>query len=146
MSYSTPENYIAYFTRRDATGVTAGRGEATPDEDRIAYHLQAASDRIDSYISARYRLPLTDIPCALRDYCCDIARYLLTGTERKCTDEIRLRYEDAMDWLKLVASGKVGIGTNAENGGTVDSSAPDVAFYSGGEDVWSRNRTGGGCY
>lgn len=137
---------MAYFTVRDATGVSAGRGYAEPDETRIAYHLQAASNRIDSWIGARYRLPLTDVPEALRDYCCDIARYLLTGTERPCTEEIRLRYEDAMDWLKLVSAGKASIGTNPENGSSIESAAPSVAFYSGGDDLWSRDRTRGGCY
>ena len=146
MSYATPENYKAYFTLRDAVGVTAPRGRGEPDDERIAYHLKGASNRIDSYIGARYLLPLTDVPDALRDYCCDIARYLLTGTERPCTEEIRLRYEDAMSWLKMVANGKISIGSNTENGSSVETSSPGVAFYSGGEDLWSRNRTGGGCY
>ncbi|WP_158780711.1 gp436 family protein [Pantoea sp. BAV 3049] len=146
MSYATPDNYKAYFTSRDAVSVTAARGKAEADDDRIAYHLNSASNRIDAWIGARYTLPLRDIPDALRDYCCDIARYLLTGTERTCTEEIRLRYEDAMSWLKQVANGKVSIGSNPENGGSVDSSSPDVAFYSGGEDLWSRDRTQGGCY
>lgn len=146
MSYATPEDYIAYFTERDATGSTAQRGKAEPDTDRIARHLRGASGRIDAYIGARYRLPLNDVPDALRDYCCDIARYLLTGTEHQCAEEIRLRYEDAIAWLKLVATGKAGIGTNPENGASIEGSAPDVYFYSGGEDLWSRRNTRGGCY
>lgn len=146
MSYATPDNYIAYFGERDATGASAQRGKAVPDRDRLTYHLEGASARIDAYIGARYRLPLADVPQALRDYCCDIARYLLTGTERTCTEEIRLRYEDAIAWLKLVATGKAGIGTNPENGASVEGSAPDVFFYSGGEDLWSRRNTNGGCY
>jgi Mu-like prophage protein gp36 len=146
MSYATPEDYIAYFTVRDAATVSAPRGRADPDEERIAYHLQSASNRIDSYIGARYRLPLADVPDALRDYCCDIARFLLTGTEHRCSEEIRIRYDDAISWLKLVAAGKTGIGSNPENGSVVEPSSPDVTFYAGGEDLWSRRRTGGGCY
>ena len=146
MRYATPEDYIAYFTVRDAATVSAPRGRTEPDEERIAYHLQSASNRIDSYIGARYRLPLADVPDALRDYCCDIARFLLTGTEHRCPEEIRIRYDDAISWLKLVAAGKTGIGSNPENGSGVEPSSPDVTFYAGGEDLWSRRRTGGGCY
>lgn len=102
MTYATVDDYIAYFTERDAAGVSAPRGHGEPDTLRIARHLQSASDRIDSYISARYSLPLTDVPGALRDYCCDIARFLLTGNERTTTDEMRIRYDDAIAWLKRV--------------------------------------------
>lgn len=146
MSYATPANYVSYFSLRDATAVSAPRGRGEPDNDRLASHLQSASNRIDSYISGRYRLPLTDIPDALRDYCCDIARYLLTGTERPCTDEVRERYDDAISWLKLVAAGRVGIGSNTETGSTVESTATGTVFYAGDDDLWSRKRTGGGCY
>lgn len=146
MSYATPEDYKAWFTERDAVSVSAPWHSDKADDKRIAYHLRAASGRIDAYIGARYRLPLRQVPDALRDYCCDIARYLLTGNEHTCNEVIRLRYEDAISWLKLVASGKVGIGANPENGGTIDASEPGVTFYSGGEDLWSRNRTGGGAY
>lgn len=146
MSYATPDDYISYFTERDAAGVSASRGRGEPDETRIARQLEAASGRIDAYIGARYRLPLKDVPDALRDYCCDIARYLLTGTEHPCTELIRLRYEDAISWLKLVAAGKASIGSNPENGSTIEPSAPTLSFWSGSEDLWSRRNTGGGCY
>lgn len=146
MVYATPEDYISFFTVRDAATVTAPRGRADPDEARIERHLQSASRRMDSYIGARYVLPLTDVPEALRDYCCDIARFLMTGTEHRCTDEIRIRYDDAISWLKRVADGKVSIGTSTQSGATVAVSSPDVEFYSDGQDLWSRRRTGGGCY
>ncbi|KAF1366538.1 gp436 family protein [Yokenella regensburgei] len=146
MSYATPEDYKAYFTERDAVSVSAPWASAEADDERIARHLRGASGRIDAYISARYRLPLRQVPDALRDYCCDIARYLMTGNEHTCNEVIRLRYEDAIAWLKLVASHKVSIGSNPENGGGIDAATPTVEFYSGGDDLWSRNRTGGGAY
>ncbi|MGX5056719.1 gp436 family protein [Enterobacter asburiae] len=146
MTYATPEDYIAYFTERDATGVSAKRGVGAPDTTRIARHLQSASDRIDSYLGARYTLPLVDVPGALRDYCCDIARFLMVGTEHSTTEEMRIRYDDAIAWLKRVADGKITLGSAPGDGQTVEPSSPDVVFYCGGEDLWSRNRTGGGCY
>ncbi|WP_176227929.1 hypothetical protein [Cedecea sp. NFIX57] len=45
-----------------------------------------------------------------------------------------------------MAAGKVSLGSMPDGGKTVEPSSPDVVFYSGGEDLWSRNRTGGGCY
>lgn len=146
MSYATPEDYKAYFTERDAVSVSAPWASAEADDERIARHLRGASGRIDAYISARYRLPLRQVPDAMRDYCCDIARYLMTGNEHTCNEVIRLRYEDAIAWLKLVAAYKVSIGSNPENGGSIDAATPTVEFYSGGDDLWSRNRTGGGAY
>lgn len=153
MVYATVEDYIAYFTERDAVSVSARQGSGEVVEARIAWHLKAASGRIDAYIGARYALPLTTVPDCLRGYCCDIARYLLTGNERQVNDTIRLRYEDALDWLKLVATGKVGIGSDVGSGTVVDSAPPGVEFGSDGVDfgerggdIWSRRHTGGGAY
>ncbi|MFN1149943.1 gp436 family protein [Serratia liquefaciens] len=153
MVYATVEDYIAYFTERDAVSVSARQGSGEVVETRIAYHLKSASGRIDAYIGARYALPLATVPDCLRGYCCDIARYLLTGSEHQVNETIRLRYEDALDWLKLVGTGKVGIGSDVDSGAVVDTAPPGVAFGSDGAafgdqggDIWSRRRTGGGAY
>ncbi|ECI3497709.1 DUF1320 domain-containing protein, partial [Salmonella enterica subsp. salamae] len=54
--------------------------------------------------------------------------------------------EEATGWLRLVAAGKVGIGSNPENGTVTETGGATTTFYSGGTDLWSRERTGGGCY
>lgn len=66
--------------------------------------IQDASEEIDSYIAAKYTLPLPNTPNNLKRLACDIARYRLYFQQP--TEEVRKRYEDAKDFLKGVRDGK----------------------------------------
>ena len=65
-----------------------------------------ASEEMDSYLAARYALPITSgIPAILTAKAVDIARFRLYDDHP--TETVRKRYEDAVAWLKLVAMGTV---------------------------------------
>ena len=66
--------------------------------------LDDASQIADGYICAYYTVPLEGAPQNLKIYVCDIARYLLWKS--RASEEVRQRYEDAISYLKLVASGR----------------------------------------
>ena len=66
--------------------------------------MDDASQIADGYICAYYTVPLEGAPQNLKIYVCDIARYLLWKS--RASEEVRQRYEDAISYLKLVASGK----------------------------------------
>ena len=69
--------------------------------------IQGATDEIDSYVMQRYRLPLAAAPAArLKRRCVDIAMYKLAVSVSGDDDLKRKRYEDALEWLEKVASGK----------------------------------------
>ena len=71
--------------------------------------LADATQIMDSYLGNQYDLPLPAETIALnplKRYCCDIARYLLAERLFKDSDEITLRYQDAMKWLQAVAEEK----------------------------------------
>lgn len=75
-----------------------------PDAAVSVLALADATEEADSYIGARYALPLAAVPEALRRTVCDIARYRLH--KDKPTEEVRTRYDDGISWLKAVAAGK----------------------------------------
>ncbi|EAA8719432.1 DUF1320 domain-containing protein [Salmonella enterica subsp. enterica serovar Abaetetuba] len=79
--------------------------------------LADASALIDSYISARYTLPLSSVPLALTQQCCAIAFYYLNTV--RATEQTRKRYEDALRWLEGIRDGKTPLGV------AQDSSAPE---------------------
>ncbi|EOR08323.1 gp436 family protein [Acinetobacter tandoii] len=66
--------------------------------------IQDASEEIDSYLAAKYALPLPSTPNNLKRLACDIARYRLYFQQP--TEEVRKRYEDAKEFLKGVRDGK----------------------------------------
>lgn len=67
--------------------------------------IRDATELADSYIAARYGLPLSGVPESLKGYVLDIAHYKLYT--QKPTEEARQRYEDAIAWLNRVSSGRV---------------------------------------
>lgn len=66
--------------------------------------IQDASEEIDSYLAAKYTLPLPSTPNNLKRLACDIARYRLYFQQP--TEEVRKRYEDAKEFLKGVRDGR----------------------------------------
>lgn len=133
---------VAYATRTDLTrfGVAAaalaGLTEATQDAA-----LAAASALADGYIPRRFTPPLTAWGDDLKRAVAMIAAYdLLSGRgfdpRGGGTDEnIRLRYEDAMAWLRDVSRGFI------DPRGVVDAT-PDVDDFGSGAGVASAPRRG----
>lgn len=116
---------MAYATRDDLArlGLPQAVISAIPLTDQDAA-LEAASDLADSYLRARYTLPLLSWQDDLRRAVCHIAAYDLlvrrgfnpTGAD----EQVRLRYEDAIRWLERVAQGLL-------SPDIVDSSVDDLA-------------------
>lgn len=88
---------LAQLTDRDAGLVidTAVLGRALADADA----------EIDSYLAARYALPLATTPTVLVRLAADMARYRLY--DDRVTEAVRNRYQDAVSLLKRLASGEV---------------------------------------
>jgi len=100
---------------RENAEETAGTVDATVALEA----LQRASSEADSYLAARYPLPLASTPQALASVVCDIARFRLTGGETTETTPIADRYKAAIAWLKDIASGRAvlpGVATVAAGG------------------------------
>lgn len=87
----------------------------TPADEAIQPHIDAAHAEVDAYLGARYELPLPTLPASLKPVLCDIARYRMAGGERT-TEQIALRYEQAVRFLKMVAQGTVSLGIEAKAG------------------------------
>lgn len=96
--------------------------------------LTGASAVIDSYVSRRYKLPLTTTPIVLRDHCMSIAWYKLHRGRHR--EEDRKAYEDAMAYLGQLSSGAAVL----DVGGSEPQSAPAQAVKDGPERTFSRTK------
>lgn len=101
--------------------------------------LDAASSLADGYLSSRFGLPLSAWGDDLRGCVCKLAAYDLMVTrgyspEAGRDDQLRLRHEDAMRWLRDVASGIVAIQ------GVTDSTPTDTTDNSGSRMVTNVSR------
>lgn len=79
----------------------------TIDEAAVERALTDACAEIDSYLAARYRLPVSDTPRLLSLLATDIARFRLQ--KGVSTEQARQRYEDAVAKLKDIAAGRINL-------------------------------------
>ncbi len=110
--YCTTEQLISWFgeleliQRTDREPFTGVINQTVLDEA-----IDAAGKKINSYLRARYPLPLSDERVAssgLAEVCGDIVRGILyKGIEN---EPVRLAYKDAIAWLKDIQSKAVSLG------------------------------------
>ncbi len=111
------EDYVLTSADRDEVGVV----DATAFGDA----LTQATSELNSYIGARYDLPLITVPAVLVRFCVDIAIYVSSTSPSELTVEKIARYKAAIKWALGVAAGNVSLGTDDpaagvdEDGGTV---------------------------
>lgn len=101
MAYATADDIETRLGSDDYLALTDRSGAGAADDDAVEDALEDASSLADSYIAAS--LPLDPVPGSLRRAVIDIAIYYLAGSRETTTQ--RKRYEDALAWLRDVASG-----------------------------------------
>ena len=141
--YATREDMVSAFGAKECISLTDREYVGAIDDDVLNGALTQASAEIDSYLCGRYPVPWTDEPRVLVGRCCDITRYLLCGAGTQMTEEIRLRYEDAIRYLERVADGRITLGRN--NSGEVQRSGTGARMVSAGR-VFGRDQTRGGSF
>ena len=129
MSYTSRAALEAAFGADEIRQLTDRDGDGEPDADFIASAISRTEGVIDGYLMGRYALPLAVIPGVLVAYACDIARYFLY--ENAAPEYVRQNYDDALRWLRDVASGKVLLSVAAQEAhalGSPQARAPDRVF------------------
>lgn len=70
----------------------------------VSRALSDASEEAASYVSAQYLPPYPTVPRPLISAVCDVARFRLY--KDRPTDNVKYRYEKAVEWFKQIAAGK----------------------------------------
>lgn len=110
MAYATRAAFIEQYGQDAVLTVADRDGDGVIDDLVVDKALANASAEIDSYVSAKHRLPLPVVPERFAGLAGDIAMYLLSSTGGSLTEDKRKRYEDAISYLRRVASGDAGLG------------------------------------
>jgi phage gp36-like protein len=80
-------------------------GDSQADTGALDKALADASALIDSYLSQRYTLPLPVVPEIVKRTCVDLALYQVVRGGTQAAEDYRLRNEDAISWLRNIATG-----------------------------------------
>ncbi|EAU9637653.1 DUF1320 domain-containing protein [Salmonella enterica] len=107
------------------------------NEKKLTQALNDAGALADSYLSAKYTLPLAVVPQVLVQHCCAIAFYYLC--DQQPSDQARDRYREALTWLREVKSGSIPIGVD-EAGSAPESD--DLPQMQAEAPVFGRNQKG----
>jgi phage gp36-like protein len=111
MAYATAQE-LTDRVGSDALAAVSDRDwDAVVEAEAVAAALDDASAEIDSYLAARYALPIASPPAAVKRVCIDIAMYHLSGN--RTTEEVEKRYKNAVSWLRDIAKGLATLGDSA---------------------------------
>lgn len=105
MSYCTIQDMINRFGEDELIQLTDRDGVGVLDRSSIQQAIDDACAIMDSYIGARYAVPLADpVPGDVSVYAADLARCQLYDSDT--IDKAEERCERVMRWLRDVAAGR----------------------------------------
>ncbi|EKH2095820.1 DUF1320 family protein [Salmonella enterica] len=107
------------------------------NEKKLTQALNDAGALADSYLSAKYTLPLAVVPQVLVQHCCVVAFYYLC--DQQASEQARDRYREALTWLREVKNGSIPIGVD-ESGSAPESD--DLPQMQAEAPVFGRNQKG----
>lgn len=113
MSYATQQNMIDRFGQQELAELTDRTNGAVIDATVLGQALTDADAEINGYLASRYTLPLVSVPPILTKFAADIARYQLYDT--RASEQVKARYDDAIKFMKSLASGLVSLGLDPVN-------------------------------
>lgn len=134
MTYATLTHLEDAFGAVEIRQIADRDGSGTADAATITAVLDRADALIDGYLAGRYALPLVTPPPAIIATACDLARYWLY--DDAVPEQVRKRFEDALAWLKDVASGKVLLPLTAATAATSSIGSPE---FDAPTRVWDAN-------
>ena len=102
--YCTADDLVLRFGQDEISQLTDFDRDGNADQTVLDQAIADTAAEINSYISARYPLPLEPVPAVLTLHACDICRYRLFN--QGAPEEVAERYTIAIRWLKDVAQGK----------------------------------------
>ena len=110
MGYATKEDIDDLYGTDLLVRVADYDRDGAPDTEVVDRGLQSADEICDAYLSAKYTIPVTPTPGVVKNCAVDIAIYKIALGRAGRTDEMRIRYEDALAILEKISTGKIGLG------------------------------------
>ncbi len=136
-SYASLDDLRARFSERELIQLTDDTNVDEIDQVRIEQALTSATGIIDSYLAARYALPLARVPEVLVDIACDIARHKLYRDTPP--DGVKSNSDRAIRALEQISKGIMKI-----DAGAPEQTARDGAVLIGeGDALFTRDKLRG---
>lgn len=110
MPYATQQDIIDRYSQEALLIIADRDDDQVIDSAVVDQALADATAEIDTYLAAKYSLPLAVVPDVLIRLSVDIVMYRLAADADMATEERRQRYEDAINLLDRIAKGTASLG------------------------------------
>lgn len=115
--YATKDDITDTYGVDLLTRVADHNRDKVVDEEVVEMGLQSADDMCNAYIGAYYPVPLDPVPGIVKKCAIDIAVYNMAIGRMERTEEMRVRYEDALKILTMIGQGKIAVVAPGSGGG-----------------------------
>ena len=113
MAYVTQAELEERFGTDELLQIADRDDDESVDNAVVDAAIADADAMIDSYCRARYGVPFDPVPAEIRKVAADIARYNLWDDQ--ASEEVEMRYKNAIVWLKDVSAGRARISVEASD-------------------------------
>ena len=139
MPYATKQNIIDLYGQEHLDDLLPE--DAVDPDATIDAALLSASVELDAYLSARYKLPLSNQPEVLKRPAADIASYIMSVRQSRLTEIIEDRYEQAIKLARDIAAGKAGLGSDEPQINTGTGSSQSGSYFSADGRKFGRDKS-----
>jgi phage gp36-like protein len=105
MAYITQAELVDYITEKELVQLTDDAKLGVIDAAKVTVAINGASSDIDAYAGLRYAVPLQPSE-KIKELCRDLAIWRLESRRRKIREATQLAYDNAIAFLKDLATGK----------------------------------------
>ena len=128
MAYSVQTDIEKLITPEQLTQLADDDGDGYPEPGTVTEAIAQADAEIDSYLGARYSVPIAPVPALVRQLSLAVAVWRLSTRRGTIKEAWRQAYEDAVALLRRLASGEAVLPASGSGEVATDGSdAPEAS-------------------
>lgn len=133
--YATQQDLDERFGQAELIALADRDGDGVADPGVVDAAITDAGAEMDGYFrAANYSVPVTGTPVVTTRICANLARYNLYTND--APEQVQRLHDDAIKWLKAVASGQIGLGVAID--GSEPAGREDIIEFQSVPNVFAR--------
>ena len=107
MIYATPTNFKVKYDVQQLGLLADDTGGSEAVEATLQAFINDASAFVDTFIGARYTLPLPSIPGELRRANLIVAKYDIESKKTPVSEDAQTAFDEVKEWLQMIKDGEL---------------------------------------
>ena len=124
MAYSELPDLLIQISEKDLVGLTDDANTGTINKDTVTATTVKADAIIDSFMAAKYSVPLSPVPTITTHHSVIITLQLLYARRSGSPEHIQTLYDNTMMFLQAIGEGTLTLGDNDPDGDRTDDVTP----------------------